>query len=221
MLEWSDYAKVLAGLIVVLDPIGTMPLFMAVTSDQTTAQRRRTALVAAITVIIVLLVAAVVGEHVLALFGVRIATFRVGGGILILLMAISMMHAKTSGAVQTPEEARLAHEKDAVAVVPLAIPLLAGPGAISAVIIFAHRGSGVTHMAILSVVIVIAALLSWLALRLASIVQPMVGPIGIKIVSRLMGLILAAVAVEFMVNGLLELFPGLRGLPGATTLPTP
>ena len=211
MLDWPDYIKIFVSMIVVLDPIGTMPLFVAVTRSHSHAERHRAARTAAITVAIVLVIAATVGDWVLMLFGIQIATFRVGGGILILLMAISMMHARVSGAVQTEEEAREAEEKAAVAVVPLAIPLLAGPGTISAVIIFPHRGTGVAHMMILCGPILLAAGLSWLALRLATFLQPRMGRIGINVVTRLMGLILAAVAVEFIVNGVRELFPMLDG----------
>lgn len=211
MLNWIDYAKILISLFVVLDPIGTVPLFMAVTDGRSKASRHRIARNAAITVIVVLILAAIVGDLMLMLFGIRIATFRVGGGILVLLMAISMMHARTSGAVQTEEEAREAEEKDDVAVVPLGIPLLAGPGAISTVIIVSHRGTGAGHMAVLCGLIVIVAAATWLALRLAVVIQPRLGRTGINIVTRLMGLVLAAIAVEFIVNGLLELFPGLGG----------
>ncbi|MEX2215939.1 MAG: MarC family protein [Phycisphaeraceae bacterium] len=211
MLSSMDYVKILVSLIVVLDPIGTIPLFVAFTRTHNQAERHKAARTAAVTVAIVLVIAVTVGDWVLMLFGIQIATFRVGGGILVLLMAISMMHARISGAVQTEEEAREAEEKAAVAVVPLAIPLLAGPGAISAVIIFANRGTGLTHMAILCGVILLASGLTWLALRLATVLQPRMGKIGINIVTRLMGLILAAVAVEFIVNGVRELFPMLDG----------
>jgi len=211
MLDWIDYAKILISLFVVLDPIGTVPLFMAVTDGQSKANRQRVARNAATTVIVVLVLAATVGDWMLMLFGIRIATFRVGGGILVLLMAISMMHARISGAVQTQEEAHEAAEKEDVAVVPLGIPLLAGPGAISTVIIVSHRGTGAAHVAMLCGLIIIVAAATWLALRLAVVIQPRLGKTGINIITRLMGLVLAAIAVEFIVNGLLELFPGLGG----------
>ncbi len=213
MLTLTEYVRIMISLIVVLDPIGIVPLFLSMTSDYTPAERHRTAWVAALTVAVVLIVAAFVGDWLLALFGIRIATFRVGGGILILLMAISMLHARVSGSVQTPEEAREAKDKDAVAVVPLAIPLMAGPGAISAVIIASHHPPGgtgsATHLAALSGIILLVSAIAWLALRLGAVIQPRLGRIGINVITRLMGLILAAVAVEFIVAGVSELFPAL------------
>lgn len=214
MLTLTEYVRILISLIVVLDPIGIVPLFLSMTSGYTPAERHRTAWIAALTVAVVLIVAAFVGDWLLALFGIRIATFRVGGGILILLMAISMLHARVSGSVQTPEEAREAKDKDAIAVVPLAIPLMAGPGAISAVIIASHHPPGEpAHLAVLSGIIVLVAALAWLALRLGAVIQPRLGRIGINVITRLMGLILAAVAIEFIVAGLGELFPALVAMP--------
>ena len=214
MLTLTEYVRILISLVVVLDPIGIVPLFLSMTSGYTPAERNRTAWVAALTVAVVLIVAAFVGDWLLAIFGIRIATFRVGGGILILLMAISMLHARVSGSVQTPEEAREAKDKDAIAVVPLAIPLMAGPGAISAVIIASHQPGGALHLSVLSGIIVLVSALAWLALRLGAVIQPRLGRIGINVITRLMGLILAAVAIEFIVAGLGELFPALVAKPG-------
>ncbi len=160
---------------------------------------------------LVLMVSLLFGEKILNVFGISLASFRVGGGILILLMAISMMQATMSPTRQTPEEARDAVLKENVAVVPLAIPLLAGPGAISTIILYADRAKVCSHYVVLAFVIVGVAIFVWAIFSLAQPVSRKLGRTGINVVTRIMGLIMAAIGVEFMSNGLKQLFPGLTG----------
>ncbi|MBI1370022.1 MAG: NAAT family transporter [Planctomycetes bacterium] len=213
MLPWPEYLKFLISVLVIIDPPGVVPMFLSATADQNRIQRRRTARVAAMSVALILIVVAIGGGPVLEYLGIRIAAFRIAGGILLLLMGISMLHARVSPAVQTPEEAREAELADDVAVVPLAIPLLAGPGAISAVVIYSLREQTWMHIAVICGVLVIVAIITWLVLRLATAIEPMISRTGLKVVTRLFGLILAAIAVEFMVQGLLEVFPALGSPP--------
>ncbi len=122
MLDFAGYVKIFVALLVIVNPIGTMPMFLGLTHRHSVADKKRIARVASISVAVVLTASAVVGEHLLGFFGITIASFRVGGAILILLLAISMMHAATSGERQTPEEAKEAEDKESIAVVPLAVP---------------------------------------------------------------------------------------------------
>ena len=193
-----------------LNPLGTVPLFVSMTAGESDAERKRIARVASLAVGIVLVLSAVAGQHLLAFFGISIASFKVGGAILILLMAISMMHAAPSGEKQTREEAAEAADKDSIAVVPLAIPLLSGPGAISTTIIYATAQVSLLHTALIVLCCVLVALVTWLALRVAAPVSRWLGTTGVNIAIRIMGLLLAAVAVEIFAGGVLELFPGLR-----------
>lgn len=209
MQEWAEYAKFFAGLLAIVNPIGAIPVFIGLTDGQSRLQRHRTALLASTAVGAVLLVALFTGEAILGFFGITIASFRVGGGILILLIAVSMMHARLSPAKQTDEEAQDAAEKASVAVVPLAIPLLAGPGAISTIIVYAHRSSDPIHYSLLGIEIAVMALIVWAVFRLAPLLSQALGRTGINVLTRIMGLILAAIAVEFMANGLRQLLPGL------------
>ena len=149
-------------------------------------------------------------DYAMVITGISIAAFRVGGGILILLMAVDMLHARRSRSSHTAEENQEAVDRDSVAVVPLAIPLLAGPGAISTVILDAHTLSAWSQRLILSAIILGAAFTIWLSLTLAAPITERLGKTGNNILSRLMGLILAAIAVEFIVNGMMTLL----GLPG-------
>lgn len=206
---WSEYAKFLAALLAIVNPIGAIPVFIDLTSGQNGTQRRRTGFSAAITTFVVLIIVLLTGETFLRFFGISIGSFRVGGGILILLMAISMMHAKMSRVRQTEEEARYSAEQDSVAVVPLGIPLLAGPGAISTVILYAQRRSSPAHYSILAVEIALVALGVWGAFSTAPRLASALGKTGINIITRIMGLIMAAIGVEFIANGVKQLFPVL------------
>lgn len=213
MFEWAEYLKFFIGLIAILNPIGVIPVFINLTQQQTSEERALTARTAAMSVGIVLLIGLLAGEYILNVFGISIASFRVGGGILILLMAISMMNATMSPARQTPEEARDAVLKDQVAVVPLAIPLVAGPGAISTVIVYANRASQneLLHLFVLAIGVIVVAVVVWLIFRLAQPLSERLGRTGINVITRIMGLIMAAIGVEFMASGLKGLFPVLAG----------
>lgn len=205
----SEYLKFFAALLAIINPVGAIPIFINLTADQNKTLRHRNGFMAAISMGIILVVALFSGEAILSFFGITVGSFRVGGGILILLMAISMLHARVSQVKQTEEEERDTAERDNVAVVPLGTPLLAGPGAISTVILYAQRFTSVSHYFYLFCGIVVLVLLTALCFRLAPSIARLLGKTGINVVTRLMGLIMAAVGVEFIANGLKQLFPVL------------
>jgi multiple antibiotic resistance protein len=207
----SEYLKFFVALLAIVNPVGVIPIFINMTADQDEMVRNRNGVMAAVSMGIILMVVLFSGEAILRFFGISVGSFRVGGGILILLMAISMLHAKMSRVRQTEEEERDSVERDSVAVVPLGTPLLAGPGAISTVILYAQRYSSITHYLYLLGIIVLLVGLTALAFRLASPTARLLGKTGINVVTRLMGLIMAAVGVEFIANGLKQLFPVLGG----------
>jgi multiple antibiotic resistance protein len=210
----SNFLHVFTALFVIVNPIGAIPLFVGYTRNQTATERRATARTTAIAVAIVLIVSMFFGDHVLQFFGIGLPSFRVGGGILILLMAIAMLNAQPGGARYTAEESREGESKEHIAVVPLAIPILAGPGAISTTIIYSHQAHSLADLAILAgaALAVTAAIAT--ALYLADPIAQRLGRTGINIATRIMGLILAAVAVEFIAEGLVQLFPLLKGTAG-------
>ncbi len=210
MLDWAEYAKFFLALLVIVNPIGAVPLFVSMTAQSSEEAKRHIARIAAVSVAAVLVVAAIAGQPLLALFGITIASFKVGGAILILLIAISMVHATPTGEKQTPEEAKEAADKESIAVVPLAIPLLSGPGAISTTIIYATERSSLSHIGVIIVCCLVVSAATWMALRVAAPVGKWLGMTGVNIAMRLMGLLLAAVAVEIFTSGLLVLLPGLR-----------
>ena len=210
MLDWTEYAKIYLALLVIVNPVGAVPLFATMTSANNEDEKKHIARIASTAVAVVLVVAALGGQALLALFGISIASFKVGGAILILGLAISMMHGAQSGEKQTPDEAREAQDKESIAVVPLAIPLLSGPGAISTIIIYATTRSSMGHLAVIIACALLVALATWIALRVATPVSRWLGKTGVNIATRLMGLLLAAVAVEIFASGIVVLLPGLK-----------
>jgi len=210
MLHWADYVKFFVALAVIVNPVSALPLFVSMTANNSTAEKRQIARMASTSVAVVLVLAAFLGQPILALFGITIASFKVGGAILILLMAISMMHAAPNRQKQTPEEAVEARHKENIAVVPLAIPLLAGPGAISTTIVYATERASLGHLGLIVLCCLLVAAATWVTLRLATPVSIWLGETGVNIATRLMGLLLAAVAVEIFTSGLVVLLPGLK-----------
>jgi multiple antibiotic resistance protein len=209
MLEWQEYIKILVALLVIVDPLAAIPSFIIMAGHFPGKDRANIARTASIAVAIVLVVAALVGDSVLAFFGISISSFKVAGAILIFLMAIAMLQVKQVRDKQTDEEEAEAHDKDSIAVVPIAIPLLAGPGAISTTIIYATESADWKHRLIIIVCCLLVGVACWIGLRAAMPVSKLLGKTGINIAVRLMGLILMAVAVEIFVTGLKVLLPGL------------
>jgi multiple antibiotic resistance protein len=208
-IAWPDYLRFAIALVAIVDPLAAIPLFLDLTDGYDAPLRRRTARVTALAVFGVLAGAAIVGEAILGAFGTSLPAFRVGGGLVLLLMALSMLTAEPDRTRHTPEEEVASKEKASVAVVPLGVPLLAGPGAISAVILQTHSGSGAMHRILVLGVIALLAAACWLALRHAERLGRLIGPIGMNVVIRLFGLVLAAIGVDFIVVGIKELFPAL------------
>ncbi len=211
-MEILDIFKATLTLFAIVDPIGVIPIFLSATQGFSDGQRRLAARIAAITVVGVLVTFSFAGEPLLAFFGIRIGAFSIAGGLLLLLLALSMVQARVSPQRQTREEADEAAAKDAVGAVPLGVPLLAGPGAITNVIVAAGAiPGGFAQRGALLIPIMVVGLSVWLAFRLAPAIARKLGATGIHIVTRLMGLIIAAISVEMIASGLAELFPGLSG----------
>lgn len=209
-MDILQLVKAALALFAIVDPVGVIPMFLMATQGYTLVQSRAAARIAALTVLGVLTLFAFLGEPLLAFFGIRLAAFSVAGGLLLLLLALSMVQARVSPQRQTQDEAVEAEEREAVGVVPLGIPLLAGPGAITHVILAASAAKGaVLHQAALLIPIGLVALSVWLSFRAAPAISRRLGKTGIHVVTRLMGLIIAAISVEMIADGLGKLFPGL------------
>ena len=206
-----DQLKPLLTLLAVLNPIGVIPFFIHFTSRLTPAQRRRTIWVSSLTVLIVISASALAGLQILRFFGISIASFEVGGGVLLLINAVQMLNAEPadSSGRDINDATQKIDAGDSVAVSPLAVPLLTGPATISTMIIYAEKAAGWTDQAVLVGYGVVGAVTTALCLAAATSITSFLGQTGINVLTRLMGLILAAVGVEIMADGLGKLFPAL------------
>ena len=205
MLDFTEYTKIFISLFAILDPIGIIPIIITFTIGMDQQKRAWIGRMASLSVCGILLVALLLGEVLLEFFGISIHSFRTAGGILLLLMSITML----SGEKPTPADVTEGDATSPVAIVPLSTPLLAGPGAISTVILDAHKGTGVMHYSVMGLEVAILSLSVWLTFLVAPRVEQRMGRTGINIFTRLMGLVLASIAVEFIAGGLRGLFPAL------------
>ncbi|OAQ21218.1 MarC family protein [Thermosulfurimonas dismutans] len=212
MIEAGFFIKTLVAIFVIVDPVGGIPLFLSLTADETEKERIMTAFKASLAAFLVLSVFIFLGEKILSLFQISMGSFRVAGGALLFLIAIQMLQAKPRSTKSTPPEEAESRTKEDVALVPLAVPILAGPGAITTVIVLA----GGEPLSIKLTVFLASALtfiLTFLIFSQASRMAHLLGQTGANLLVRLMGLLLSVIAVEYIVEGLKELFPILGGGP--------
>lgn len=210
MREYLSFGLVaFSAVFFVVDPLAAIPAFLALTRSETHAERARTALRASLTCGLTLLLFAVAGQIIFHFFGISLSGFKIAGGILLFLLALDMMKAATSRVKQTPEEEREAEDKADVAIIPIAIPLLSGPGAIATVMVLMGRHPGWTWSIPVFVAILLTVALTYALLRGAGYLQARLSRTFLNVLTRVMGLILAAIAVEFVLNGLREVVPAM------------
>lgn len=209
-----DFILFFISLFSIVNPFSTIPAYLGLVADIPKAERARLNRQAALSVFLILTASYFAGQALLGFFGISVASLRVAGGLLILSMAWSMLQAKMSHAKQTPEEAHEAqHEaqdRSNIGVVPLGMPLLAGPGAISLMIIVAARTTGWAGNVGVVVATALVALTAWAILAASGPIAKVLGRTGMNVATRFMGLVLAALAVEFITSGLGDIFPGWR-----------
>jgi multiple antibiotic resistance protein len=206
-----DLLKPLVALLAIVNPVGVVPFFIHFTQALSPAERQRTIRVAAFTAFLVIAVSALAGLKIIEFFGISIASFQVGGGLLLLMSALSMLNAQPAESKRGDlrEGGQKAGQGASVAVVPLAIPLLTGPATISTMVIYSQRTRHWWEVAVLVGYGVVVAAATYLAFSASGHIARLLGRTGINIMTRLMGLILAALAVEIMADGLVKLFPVL------------
>jgi multiple antibiotic resistance protein len=190
----------------IVDPFAAVPIFLALVGGQPRGAQARTALRASITCFTVLCVFALAGSLVFQFFGITLAAFKITGGILLLGVGFDMMRARRSATRATSAEAREAETKEDVGLMPLGLPLLSGPGAIATVIVLVGKARGVDQRAYLLAVIAAVSALAFLTLRSAELLARVLGKTGMNVVERVMGLILAAIATQFVIDGIHEAF---------------
>ena len=193
-----------SSLFVIVDPLATAPAFLAMTPNDTPAERLRTAKVACCTMAIVLLVFSVAGMFIFKVLNITMPAFQIAASIVLLIIALDMLRVQRSRVQETSEEKLAGTAKDEIAITPLAIPMLAGPGAISTTILLQNEARTIPQHAALYGAIIAVALASYLVFRLAVRGARWLNPIAMSIAIRVMGLLLAAIAVQFMLNALKE-----------------
>ena len=208
-LELAIFMQFFLGLVAAVNPIGIMPVFVSLTAHMPPEERNRTALQANIAVAVILIVSLVAGQMLLDMFSISLDSFRVAGGLLLLSIAFSMMSGKLGEDKQNKQEKSEYISKEQIGVVPLAMPLMAGPGAISSTIVFGSRYPAAIDTVGIGISIIAFATCSWLLFRSAPVIVRFLGQTGINVITRIMGLILGALGIEFIANGLRNLFPGL------------
>lgn len=199
----DQYIQAIVALLAIANPLAAVPVFLEAVDGTDTKQRRKSASVAAVSVFIILLVAAVAGNWVLDIFGISISAFRCGGGLVILLMGLSMLQGRTS---RVQKESLTQNDRQTKIFVPLAMPLIAGPGAITTVITIGLADPYWKNLSVALTAIMVLASVLWVMLMLSQHVHGLLGPLGQKILLRFFGLILVAIGVQFVLAGAHEFF---------------
>ncbi|GGY73639.1 UPF0056 inner membrane protein [Cellvibrio zantedeschiae] len=204
MLSFAEYSQFFVGLLAIVDPLGAIPVFLILTARQNAKTKRATIRLTVLSVFSVLIVSLLLGEWILSVLGISINAFRCAGGLVLLLMALSMLQSH----LMAPSEVDQLQEDETIALVPLTIPLLAGPGAISTVIVYAHQSHEWSHFVLIFAAIASVCVCLWLTLVAMPWLSKHITAKSIAMSTRIMGLLLAAIAIEFIAGGLKGLFPG-------------
>jgi multiple antibiotic resistance protein len=208
-IEGSAYVRfsllALSSIFFLVDPFAALPTFLAVTAGQTPERRKRTARKASLTALIVLTTFAFVGQYIFRVFGISLPAFEISGGVILLLIGLDMLEAKRSATQESPGEAADAAIKDDAGIVPMGIPMLAGPGSIATVMVLVGQVQNKWQLVSILGAIAITAAACWLVLGSAARVAQVLGDTGIRILVRIMGLLLVALAVQYFVNGFVDL----------------
>lgn len=206
-INFTSFA--LVTLFSIIDPIGNIPLFLAITQQNTFNERKRIIKKATIACSLILAFFLLTGNFILELFHITIGAFRIAGGIVIFIISLQMLFVFKPGQKTSPKEEQEAIEKEDVSIFPLAIPFLSGPGAITTVILLRSNCQTITHYFLILGVIMIISVLTYLVLRESQHLMKFLRQTGINILTRLMGLILSVIAVQFAIDGIKSILPEL------------
>jgi multiple antibiotic resistance protein len=208
-IQHSPYVRfsllALSSILFLVDPFAALPTFLAVTDGYDRTRRKKTALKASLTALILLCAMALAGEYIFRLFGITLPAFEIAGGIILLLIGLDMLAAKRSPTQESSGETEAASQKEDAGIVPLGVPMLAGPGSITSVMVLVGQAQTKWQMVAILSAIAITALICYLVLGNSDRVARMLGETGIRILVRIMGLLLVALAVQYFVNGMADL----------------
>lgn len=207
----AEIIKIILAFVVLINPFSALGLFLNITKGYSAKERQKVAQIACVTVLIVISFFTLLGESVLAVLGISVGSFRVAGGILVFLIAINMMNGGGNPVKPNEDEVEVSSSLTASAVVPLAIPMMIGPGGISTVIIYSSQVKSLVEIVTILIAGVCISIFCYVSLMMAGKISRFLGETGLNILSRIMGMLLAAVAIEILVSGLRTLFPQLVG----------
>jgi multiple antibiotic resistance protein len=204
MAELLQFALItFTSLLFIVDPIAVIPTYLVITARETPAQRSSTARRACVAATLILFVFAMGGLLIFKLFGITLEAFRIAGGLILWVVAMDMLHGARTTQEGSPEIVE-GRAKEDVALTPLAMPMLAGPGAISTVMVLSSQAKSSAQSIALYGSIILACVIAWGTLRVAEWLVVHMGQTGIRVMTRIMGLLLAAIAVQFVITGVLE-----------------
>lgn len=207
-MDLSQFVNYFIALLVIANPLSALPAVLRITRNQTLKEKRLTGLTSAFAVGVIFLVVTWVGTPLLMILGIKLPAFQIAGGFVLFMMALSMLNAEESPIKNTPEEQK-ERRTDTGAIVPLAIPIIAGPGAISTIIVSVNQFPGIANQLFLSLSAILVAFVMGILLYFAANLEKFFGTSGINIINRLGGLILAAIAIQTMASGIIAIFPTL------------
>lgn len=202
-MSLTDFAILsFASLFVIVDPIALVPAFIAMTRQDSVSGKVRMAALASVVTFFILFTFSFSGQWIFKVFGITLPAFQIAGGIILMIIALDMLKARRTAVKETPEEQAEGESKEDIAITPLAVPMLAGPGAITTVILLSQQAVSFNHQLVLVGNIFLVSLLTFWILRLAARRSSLLSVIAMKVIMRLMGLLLAAIAVQFILGGI-------------------
>jgi multiple antibiotic resistance protein len=205
----SIMIKHYVSLIAITNPLSGLAIFLGLTASYSKKEVRKTALTTFIAIFIILMTMTWIGLPLLAVFGITPSVFAIAGGIVIVYIGFSMLQGNISSTAHSPEEHDAASKKDSIAIIPLAIPMIAGPGAMVQTVLIANEMPTVMDKVSLSITCFVVSLTIFLVLRFSDPIHRILGVSGLKVLTRIMGLIIIAIAISMMVDGIRHVFPGL------------
>jgi multiple antibiotic resistance protein len=207
-MDFSDFINHFVALLVISNPLSALPAVLRITSHQKLGEKRKTGITTAFAVLVILLISTWIGSPLLAVLGIKIPAFQIAGALVLFSLAFSMLNAEESPIKENSGESE-EKRSNSGAIVPLAIPIIAGPGAISSVIVSVSEYPGLFSQVLISASCIFVALFLGVLLYFASNIEKLLGSSGINIINRIGGLILASIAAQTFANGLIGIFPML------------
>ena len=209
-MTYADTVKFLVAMIIMMNPLGSLSIFLQLTNKFSLSQQRKTAIKCGLSITIIMVATIWIGSQLLDLLGITIASFRFAGGIILLLTGLSMLQSKESPISHTPEDDIAAEERSSIAIVPLALPIIIGPGSISALVIASNDYSNLMLKGWLSILCLLLAVTMFVILYYGAIIGRFVGESVMKVITRIMGMVIMAIAVGMLAKGLVGLIPAMQ-----------